>query len=449
MKQSFIKLITCAALFSNLMVPIMAQDKTNPSNFVVPTAAQSTDYSSSTPIFGIDLTSCLSVFNWQDFTDDLRAGRNSSPFDDKGCVTQKDVTTNGTRTLSGNNATYNVGNSAVKVAKYKDFAIGTPATKTVFGEMPVLGIFPNGANTAQNISTFNLNASVKTAGTTNDRSQVANLPTIFSSKILSEIYSTGGAKTGTPRIPFSGENVFVKGTNGEPTFMGGWCKVENGKISVRTKFEGTYEGKPFTQNVNPADYGIDVNNPAKACAWSDAYKTEPKDYPLWDNGFTKDTNLQAYQFVYTVPFAKTLAECNSWFPGAFKDYDTCLNWFRTKYGTLLAGNKTTGTSLNYVLTYYGAFDDKYTGFRGWTNPDIAGPRVNYEINSTLEEIVAFGGHDEKSIRQAFNDTTTSYSTLVGRLESAPAATKDTYRKLLSARWEGVVRGANGFSTYIQ
>jgi hypothetical protein len=448
MKKSLIKLITCAALFSNFMLPVMAQSAVNPVNFVVP--AQNNDYSSSTPTFGIDLTSCVQVFNWQDYTDDLRSGRqNSNPFDEKGCVSQKNLSSNGTRTISGNTTSYSVGNTQIKVPKYKDFSNGSSDAKTTFGEMPVLGIFPNQNNLAQNYGTYNLDGSTKTASTPNDRSQLDKLSTIFDSKTLGEIYSTGGARTGMPRTPFTGPNMFVKNSSGEPVFQGGWCKVENGKIVVRNKFEGTYEGKAFSQDVNPADYGLDANNPAKTCGWSDSYKTTPSDSPLYDGGFVKDNNLQAYQFVYIVPFPKTQTECDSWFPKSFKDYDSCLAWFRNRYGTLLAGNNKTGSQLVYTMTYYAALNDIYTAKKGWTNPDITGPRSTFQIGGTLADSIAFGGHDEKSIRQAFNDTQTSYSVLVGNLNSSSDTIKENYRTLLNSRFEGLVRGANGFSTYLQ
>ncbi|NJL96550.1 hypothetical protein HC864_01890 [Candidatus Gracilibacteria bacterium] len=150
--------------------------------FTFNVSAQNSTTPSSTPTYGIDMTACRFTFDWATYVADQRAGRTASnPYTSQGCVRQ-----NGLNSVSG--------------AKYSDFSVGQVDTKTAFGSDPVLGVFPNGNQPAQSLNTYKDDGTVLDSKESKDRSKVANLNSIFTSSQLSEIYSTGGSRTGMPRI---------------------------------------------------------------------------------------------------------------------------------------------------------------------------------------------------------------------------------------------------------
>jgi hypothetical protein len=408
--------------------------------------------SSSTPIYYLNFTACLQEFNWAKYVADLRNGTPSNPYVDKGCVSQSNVTTNGTRTITknGNNVTgvtYNIGNIQINQDQYKKFGIGSTATKTAFGELPVLGVFPNGNQPAQNLSSFNADGSVNTAKTPVNRADVANLGTVFSTADLNKIYSTGGARTGLPRSPFTGPEKFIT-QNGQSVFQGGFCKAENGKIVIRNKFEGLNEqGQNLSFPITPADFGLNANAPITACAWPD--QQIYKDAGLFDNGVVKDNGLFVYQYLFKVPFPANNAECNSLFPGAFNNFESCIQWFRDRYSKLFTG-QATGNALYYTYTYFGAYDDKYSQFVGWTNPDLNGPRKTFVSNDNLATLRTYFQDPEDLVRKACNDNTTNLTTLIGRLNANDSScNQNTYLADLKTRLQSFVRATDGFSVYTQ
>ncbi|NJK70688.1 MAG: hypothetical protein HC932_00235 [Thermales bacterium] len=304
--------------------------------FTFNVSAQNSTTPSSTPTYGIDMTACRFTFDWATYVADQRAGRTASnPYTSQGCVRQ-----NGLNSVSG--------------AKYSDFSVGQVDTKTAFGSDPVLGVFPNGNQPAQSLNTYKDDGTVLDSKESKDRSKVANLNSIFTSSQLSEIYSTGGSRTGMPRIFSTGADSYRTNSNGQRVYQGGWCKVENGQISVRTQRDGS--------NFDSSLYGRSINDPVSSCART-------------VNGTklasVEDRNIQIYQFLYEFKYP-TAAQCDDFFK---VDEATCMEFFKNRYGGDLAG-KAEGSRIISTYTYYGTFNDIYTKWVGWVNPDVNGPRKN-------------------------------------------------------------------------
>jgi hypothetical protein len=392
---------------------VQAQTTVTPDVSVTPATAAD---SSSTPLYGIGMTSCLEVFNWVQYMADLNAGiTNSNPYDKKGCVRDATVAINGSRTVTKNAqgqvtaVSYNVGSPIVSKTKYNQFTIGQATTKAAFGELPVLGVFPNAGLPAQALNTYEITGAVQQAVAPVDRSIKEGLPSIFPEAKLAQIYTTGGDRNGVPRSPYTGPATF--GANG--SWLGGMCVVRGGKLVTRSTGDDRI---PFNGNFfTPESYGLNNNTPITTCSWPNTAETV--NAGVYDpEGVVKDNLLQVYQFTYQIPYPTDYAQCTALFPGSFANYEACIGWFRTRYSKPLTGTAT-GNSLYYTYTYYGTWNDVYTGWIGWENPDINKARRNFVTTATEAELRAF-----------FGDNTTSAA-------------------LLKERYEAFVRGADGYSVY--
>jgi len=299
--------------------------------------------SSSTPDHKLSIKACRYTFDWATYIADRRAGvTNSNPYISQGCVEDDEVTKNG----------------AVVKTNYNQFARGN---KTVFGNDPVLGVFPNAGKPAQNNSTFTNTGAVATAGTSIDRSKLPTLITanqIFTATQLDRIFSTTPAAqrttkvTGVPRIYSTGPDQFSGSV-----YQGGWCMVENGEIKVRMSRAGQPLSESFLASQNRSS-----TTPTTSCARTVNGTRLPS---------IEDRPLRVYQAIYEYTYP-TASQCMEWFG---VDATTCNTFFNNRYARDLAGDNS-GTSRRTlsVYTFYGSFDDQYSQWVGWTNPDVNGPR---------------------------------------------------------------------------
>ncbi len=339
--MQFTKLLKNTFLF--LAVSVLAFDygisamaQNNPNNpggggVGIPVSASTIPVAS--PTFGIDMTTCGAEFDWEKFIQNNKNGiEGSTPYIQQDCVVQKGV----------------IVDETIKVSRYADFTVGSAATKAWFGDMPVVGVFPNQGYTAQGIVDKNIQQ-INTNFNNVDRSKISSLTNIFTQNHLNEIFSTtnGQFSTGMPRIYSTGTDTFIGGL-----YQGGWCKVENGQLKVRTD----WAGKP----VDPSLYGRDISAPLTSCARQGESQVE-------------DRNLQVYQFLWTIPYP-TAAQCQQWWG---VDADTCNVFYQNSLGRNLAGDTsmTNGSKLVYTFTFYGSYDDQYTKWVRWATPDI-GNRAN-------------------------------------------------------------------------
>ena len=285
--------------------------------------------------FGIDMTVCFAVFDWETYVTDTEAGRNTNPYIEKDCLFQEGV----------------VQNQAVTVPLYKDFRVGSAETKAAIGNTPVVGVFPNGGFTAQGImdkAVQQMNSSFDNV----DRSKMASLTNIFTQEDLNNIFSTNGGvpRTGMPRKFHTGPEEFATNAEGIEIFQGGWCKAENGNIVVRDKQVNTVlPDRYFTM------FGVDKTDAMKTCA-------------LPGDESVLDSNLEVYQFLWEIPYP-TGEQCQR-FWGV--DETACKRFYRDALGKDLAGDSdlTKGERLVYSYTFYGSFDDKYTKWVRWATPDV-------------------------------------------------------------------------------
>ena len=334
--KSFFSVFALAGLFVPGLTGIAQGSATNPGSPALNTNISSRATTPSTSSeFGLKLTACRYTFDWETYFADQEAGRtNSNPYIDQGCV-------------SGENLDFSAGDT------YADLEVGQASTKQAFGTDPILGIYTNGDYSAQSLSTYADNGSVLEEAETYERNEAAALDSIFTTSQLDTIYSTGGARTAMPRLFSTGPDEYRTKANGQRVYRGGRCGVEDGEIFVRTERAG--------EAFNPSLYGIDASNPEEACARSvDGQRLDK----------VEEQPLKAYQFIYefTYPSAE---QCDTYFG---VDENTCLLFFRNRYGRDLAGKGETGNRTLSVYTYYGSFDDQYSQWVGWVNPDINGPR---------------------------------------------------------------------------
>ncbi len=285
------------------------------------------------------------TFDWQTFIADLQAGiTDSNPYIFQGYVEDDEVTTNG----------------IVNKTHYSQFTHGD---KNIFGDDPVLGIFPNAGRPAQSINTYTYTdtGTVASSVTPVDRSQLSTLLTpnqIFTNSQLDIIFSTIPADqrvtkvTGVPRIYSTGPDEF-KGDQ----YQGGWCKVKNGEIIVRTSRAGQPLSNTFLNIQNRS-----VATPETSCAREvDGIRLSR----------VEDRPLRIFQGIYEYIFP-TPTQCWEWFNMDSRDGNTFYN---NRYARDLAGD-TSGQAKRIlsIETLYGAFDDQYSQWVGWTNPDVNGPR---------------------------------------------------------------------------
>lgn len=314
----------------------IAQD--NPGNPAIDTNLSVTSIPSASTEFGLSITACRYTFDWDTYITDQQAGRTTSnPYIDQGCVSEEDITTG----FDG--------------LKYSDLSVGQAATKTAFGDDVIVGVYDNGGFQAQSLDTYNANGSVDQSKAQADRSKAAGLDSIFTNEQLSTIFSTGGDRTAMPRVFSTGPDEYRTLANGTRVYRGGRCAIENGRIFVRTERDG--------EAFNPSLYGVDAEDPMSSCARK--VNGERLDS-------VEDESLKVYQFVYEFNFPNA-EQCEQLVPGI--DENTCLNFFRNRYGRDLAGNGASGSRTLSTYTYYGSFDDQYSQWVGWVNPDIDGPRA--------------------------------------------------------------------------
>lgn len=391
-------------------------------------SAQTTSVSPSTasdslanPLHGINILSCVEVFNWEKYVADQRNNiTNSNPYDKQGCLRQENLAVNGTKNVTkdaqGNitSVNYSVSQTSVRANRYRDFNGNNNTTaKAALGDAPVLGIFPNGNFSAQALSTYNINGSVAQAATGSDRTQLGNIGSIYTAEELNRLYAPGTNRTGAPRIVFTGRDRLVNGS-----YDGGTCTAANGKMTPRSRL---LVGTSDEVRANPSVFG-DPSNPIVTCRWTypDGRKTD----------MVIDQNMEIYQFVYVINYP-TAQQCQTLFDIPPSQYEAnCLQYFRDRLGKNLAG-RADGSKFIYTLTYYGMFAD--SAFRcqtvaqtncdeaprwgpngNWKNPDINGPRRNYSTTATEQELRAFygAGYNNLSLQQLQN----SYNGLVRSLD---------------------------------
>ena len=427
-------LIVIAGMIFSFAVPAQAAPAVTP-----PSAIDS----ATNPIYALDMTSCLEVFDWPQYLSDINNGiTNSNPYDQFDCVVQENIAFNGTRTVTkdseGNptNIVYNIGPRQLSKTRYTDFAIGQSSTKQAFGNLEVLGVFPNGSRNAQALNAYDLDGTLRGSVAPVDRSVKEGLSSTFTTNQLNTLYSTGGSREGMPRIPYTGPDIF----DGE-FWIGGFCRAEGGKL-VPKVIGPDANGNTFTVR----DFEEDPNSMITTCRWPQNADTVAKD--LYDSdGVVKDQNLGVYQFVYKIPFPENQAQCDELFPNSFSDYSNCLSWFQERYSLPLTGQQS-GNAVCYTYTYYGAFDDQYTQFVGWNNPDIGKARSTFTSNATLDQLRDYYQDPEDILRSIFGNTNSSYGELRNRMDTTSnQQIKDQYRDALKQRFEGYIRNADGYSVY--
>jgi hypothetical protein len=319
------------------------------------------DVSTASTSFGLDIVACRYTFDWVAYVEHVRKVPNWSsrnlfsepikigessikdgsdyssssieivnrteqkrkfnprqPYRFQGCVRQKSFT-------------------AQEGARYSDFEDGTEATKGFFGDDLVLGLYQNKELSAQgNLSNYN-------------RVTALGLSTIFSPEQLNQIYSTGGSRTAMPRVFSTGPDKYVVSeTTGEKTYQGGWCKAENGQIKLKLSRAGT----PF----DPTIHDKNLKDAWHSCARVGKRTVE-------------DSNLSVYQAIYEFKFPDE-NQCVSYFGTHYKK---CSSYFQARYARDLAG-ATSGRRVLSIQTSFGTFDDTYSQWIGWINPDVGGIR---------------------------------------------------------------------------
>ncbi len=293
----------------------------------------------------LSVKACRHTFDWQTFITERRSGiTNSNPYILQGCVEDDMVAING----------------IVNKTLYSQF---TDGNKAVFGNDPVLGIFPNAGKPAQSINTYTSNGGIAISVTPLDRSKLSALITpnqIFTSSQLDTLFSTipyvqrTTRVTGVPRMYSTGPDIF----NGT-VYQGGWCRVENGEIKVRTSRAGQPITDTFLNSQNRS-----ATTPETSCARSvDGTRLQRvEDRPL---------RVSQSIYEYTLP---TAAQCLEWFN---VDATTCDTFFNNRYTRTLAGDFSgQAKRILSIETSYGGFDDQYNQWVGWANPDTNGPRKN-------------------------------------------------------------------------
>jgi hypothetical protein len=360
----------------------------------VPAYAANPGISTASAKFDIDLTVCKKTFDWEIFLQDLNNNvPNSNPYSPSVCGPENtlritDIKSNG-------------------FINYNQAQVGTAQAKAFFGNDPILDIFQNQGRPAQSIG-VNSPAPV-------DRSVASSLPSIFTTEQLNQIYSTGGARTGMPRLFFTGyqdanndgindrdvynplrkfisrasgrqvnygtcatqqpNGTFIFDTNKcnkvdttnvseclingvfspnlcEATYIGGICEAVNGQIRVRERRAGFPYN--YTADSNPA-------TPQTSCARIVNGQRLPA---------VEERNLQVYQFLYEFRYP-TAAQCAR-IPPAGVDFNSCIEFYQARYGRDLAGNNdlNSGSRTLSTYTFYGSFDDKNSRWVGWRNPNV-------------------------------------------------------------------------------
>lgn len=358
--------------FGILVFPSIAfaQSTPNPNNPDLGETLQpaTTTLPSASSPFGIDLTACRYTFKWEKVNPNDPNERNgyiedakanllpSNPWTDQGCVTQKNLYTNGTLTK----------------AKYADFESANNANiKAAFGNDLVQAI------SEQNLDTYSDTSTKLQDYPSYNRTQASSLTSIFNPEYLRGVYAsyTGGKTPTTPYIPrifYTGVDEF-KTVSGSEIYYGGPCKIVDGVITVRTNYAGRGLGSAIFRDKGGNRVVIDTANPTKTCARAFDGDTA-----------IRNANLQAYQFIYDRSYPTT-AQCTKL--GDIFNYGTegCNAYYRRILGQRLNG-VATGTRIQAISTYYATYDDggnpaigsdnSLTSFnwKSWVKADVAGPR---------------------------------------------------------------------------
>lgn len=348
-KNTTLGLALTSIFFTNGILAIATIPSLDTPAFDIPTTSTTTSTDTSvvtipleSTAFGINMTSCFYTFDWEAYIENLNNNRTSAPYIEKGCIRQENVAING----------------EPQVRFYRDFEGGSSQARTALGNTPVLGLFENEGFTAQGI--VNREIQQINSGFENvDRTPLSALTTIFSQDELRELFptTTGEFTTGLPRLISTGRDEIIT-VDGEEVYAGGFCKIEGGRISVRTEHNGQRLSNAFfTQNE------IDRNDPTTACALSGEDRVV-------------DQNLEVYQFLYEIPYPNA-EQCLAWFD---VDEETCKTHYRTTLGRDLAGNTNLeeGDKIISVYNFYSIFGINPEGrdsgtifpFSGWKTPTV-------------------------------------------------------------------------------
>ncbi len=478
--------IFCTLLLTDNTVKVLASPTVSP---------QSAMDDINNPLFGLDFISCVEVLDWKVY---YANPNNYNPYVNKGCQSDINVTINGSRTVSKdsqgkvNNVVYNIGNTFIRRTKYSDFSLGSQSAYNEFGNIPVLGVFPNSGKPAQNLNSYDLDGTLVGSVPAVDRSLVSNLNSIFTTEQLNNFFKNSvNRNKGLERLINTGPEEFVYNSNNVLVYRGGFCKVQNNKVVIRTAMQG-YDpnGNYLSYPLNVADYGLDPNSPITTCGYASSYGAtgnitvcNPSDFPnsnltkgqceqvaissnsqyqkyvnlncssgnscflnYYDpDGIIRDQKLLVYQYVYKVPFPTDINQCNDWFPNVFSNYDSCINWFYNHFSVPLTG-QTGGNNVCYVLNYYGGVNATREWI-GWQNPDVYKVRRTFESNASLDTLRTKWGDDIAYLRDLFNDYTSSDQAIIGMVDGANNEQKALYTEYLRSKYEAFIRGADGYSTY--
>lgn len=379
-----------------------------------------------TPYYGVDLTVCVQEFDWVDYIAKKKAGQaNVNGYKPVGCLRQENFSSNGKRIINKNasgkivSVNYTNEQTAPKT-KYREFntASGNAVdkAKAVVGELPVLGIFDNAGQKGQATGTFQYDGTVDKSVISVDRTKIESLNNIYTDSELSKLYGANTQRTGAPRIVFTGPDKLTK-INNQDYYAGGTCSVNptTGKMEVRREI---LKGTSDETEVGPGwdEYYPDPSNPIVGCRWHypDGTKSE----------IVLDQNMQIYQFLFVMKYP-TAAQCKEFFNIPESQYENrCLQHYRNTYNPLTGKN--TGNQVVHTYTYYGMWSDSNTyPYRwgvdgGWKNPDINSPRKTYSANISADDLKKYYGKTEFD---KFGEAT------------------------LRGRFNGFVRGHDGFATY--
>lgn len=311
----------------------------------VPAYAANPSIPAASDKYGLDITMCYSEFDWATKIADTNAGRTQSePYIDFGCVSQTNVYVDDNR-----DGVFQA--NEIKVPNYRDFNRGSAVVRTEAAAYPVLGLFPNQGRPAQSIPGV----------TPVNLAETRNLRTVFSTEQMNELCFQGNCTAGTGLVFSTGPDQFrrnqdgsvMTNAQGQRTYQGGWCTVENGQLKVRDTRAGE-------QYIVPADRA--VATPNTSCARTVNGTRLPA---------VEQTNMQVYQFIKTRRYP-TAQECAAWFN---IDGPSCNTFFQEKYGKNLAGDTdfTRGTEVVRIRTFLGAFDHRYSKWVGWANTNLNSP----------------------------------------------------------------------------